>query len=278
MAASHNELCDALKPSCLDMRAAPQDSRLAFIFTGQGAQWHAMGRELIDRYEIFGSTLRAADHHLKNLGASWSVIDEVKKDAASSRLQSASIGQPACVAIQCALVDLLSSWNVRPLSVAGHSSGEIAAAYTCGSLTLESALTVAYHRGLLASVHLEKNSKLRGGMLAVGLSETDAQPFLDRIPPSTGKAVVACVNSPRSVTLSGDRSAILCVQSMLEARQIFVRKLGVSTAYHSHHMEIVAPSYLSALQVNVLRFLVFPIQLVGLFRFMSHIYLSLIHI
>ena len=145
------------------------------------------------------------------------------------------------------MVDLLRSWNVIPSSVTGHSSGEIAAAYACGSITFTTALSVAYHRGRLASKLVENGSKLRGAMLAVGLSEQDAQVHIARIPEGSDKVVVACFNSPRSVTVSGDRSAIIRLQSILEARQIFVRRLAVSAAYHSHHMELVAPEYLAAL-------------------------------
>ena len=116
----------------------------------------------------------------------------------------------------------------------GHSSGEIAAAYAAGCITFRSALTVAYRRGELASAVLERNSKFRGLMLAVGLSEQDAQPFIAKIADESGKVVVACVNSPRSVTVSGDRIAVIRLQTILEARQIFVRRLPVSIAYHSH--------------------------------------------
>lgn len=207
-----------------------------------------MGRELIGRYGVFETTLRSADDQIRNLGASWSVLDELLKDSADSRVASAAIGQPLCTAIQCALVDLLSSWNVKPEAVMGHSSGEIAAAYACGSLTLQSALAISYHRGLLASTKLERNIKLRGGMLDAVVSEAEADLFISRVRSGIGKAVVACVNSPRSVTISGDRSAITPVQCMLEARQIFVRRLGVSTAYYSHHKEIVAQEYLAVLE------------------------------
>ena len=84
--------------------------------------------------------------------------------------------------------------------------------------------------------------------MAAGLSEDEAHVFISQIPEGKGKAVVACVNSPRSVTISGDRMAIISLQSTLEARQIFVRRLAVNTAYHSHHMAIVADSYLAALR------------------------------
>lgn len=85
-------------------------------------------------------------------------------------------------------------------------------------------------------------------MIAAGLSEAEAKEFISQIPEGKGKAVVACVNSPKSVTISGDRTAIMSLQSTLEAREVFVRRLAVSTAYHSHHMGIVAESYLTALQ------------------------------
>lgn len=174
-------------------------------------------------------------------------LDELLLPSETSRINSAAIGQPLCTALQLALVNLLASWNANPISVTGHSSGEIAAAYACGSITFESALDISYHRGFLASAMLEKG-KVRGAMIAAGLSEVDANGFISQIPEGKGKAVVACVNSPKSVTISGDRAAIMNLQSTLEARQVFVRKLAVNTAYHSHHMDIVAGSYLTALQ------------------------------
>ena len=173
--------------------------------------------------------------------------DELLQSQEKSRVNSAAIGQSLCTAVQIAMVDLLRSWNVLPTAVTGHSSGEIAAAYACGSITFNTALTVAYHRGRLAGELFENGSKLRGAMLAVGLSEQDVQTYIARVAETSGKIVVACVNSPRSVTVSGDRAAIIRLQSVLEARQIFVRRLAVSAAYHSHHMEIVAPEYLAAL-------------------------------
>ncbi|KAL8882951.1 MAG: hypothetical protein Q9198_000127 [Flavoplaca austrocitrina] len=248
IAASPQEFLSALDAETLEPRRILPDQPLSFIFTGQGAQWFGMGRELIGRYPSFRSTLTIADTHFQSLGASWSLIDELMQPAESSRVNHAVVGQPLCTAIQCALVDLLASWNIKPSSVTGHSSGEIAAGYACGSLLLESALTISYHRGLLASTRLEENGKLRGAMLAASISETEAASLIRRIPPGRGQAMVACVNSPGSITLSGDSQAIMTIQSMLQAREIFTRKLQIGTAYHSHHMQIVADCYLAALQ------------------------------
>ena len=108
-------------------------------------------------------------------------------------------------------------------------------------------MTASYHRGYLASTILERG-KLRGAMIAVGLPQAETELLISELPAGRGKAVIACVNSPRSVTVSGDRTAVISLQSKLEARHIFVRRLGVNTAYHSHHMDIIANSYLDALK------------------------------
>lgn len=152
------------------------------------------------------------------------------------------MSQPACTAIQLALVDLLTSWGVRPKAVVGHSSGEIAAAYAAGILSLEECVRVAYCRGVAANL-LMKDETVQGAMLAVGANAGDIQQILDAM---RGKQVViACVNSESSVTLSGDREAIGDLQAALDKEGIFTRKLHVDVAYHSHHMAKVAPQYRS---------------------------------
>lgn len=75
-AASREELLDVLAPPQLEPLRSLNDPRIGYVFTGQGAQWYAMGVELIDRYEVFRSTLLSADTFFKSLGASWSLIGE----------------------------------------------------------------------------------------------------------------------------------------------------------------------------------------------------------
>lgn len=143
------------------------------------------------------------------------------------------MAQPACTAIQLALVDMLASWNVKPDGVTGHSSGEIAAAYACGAISFETAMCVAYARGVVAN-HLAIDNAVDGTMLAAGLSEQDAKRYIAKLPLSCGSVRVACINSPRSVTVSGDTDAIVQLHDILESQKIFVRKLPVDVAYHSH--------------------------------------------
>ena len=144
-----------------------------------------------------------------------------------------------CTALQIALVDLLSSWGIYPDSVTGHSSGEIAAAYASGALSMNDAMSVAYYRGLLAGRLL--NHPIRGAMMAVGMSAEEIQPYLDKFPST--QLVVACINSPSSVTVSGDKLAVETLGQILKGQPVFSRRLEVGVAYHSPHMENVAEQY-----------------------------------
>ncbi|KAL2164963.1 hypothetical protein VTH06DRAFT_259 [Thermothelomyces fergusii] len=249
VASSRPELVKALRSPPDPVQRSTAEPKIGFVFTGQGAQWWAMGRELM-RYPVFARAMADCDEAVRSCGASWSLIDELLKDQKSSRINEAELSQPICTALQIALVDLYASWGIFPRRVVGHSSGEIAAAYAAGALSLKSAMIVAYYRGLLSSNI--KDLGYKGGMLAAGLSEADAIKEIEAMGSSFGKIVVACVNSPRSVTLSGDRSAVSRMQTILTSKNLFARKLQVDTAYHSHHMLALSEEYrlrMSALAV-----------------------------
>jgi acyl transferase domain-containing protein/NADPH:quinone reductase-like Zn-dependent oxidoreductase len=224
--------------------------RIGWVFTGQGAQWWAMGRELYHQYPVYTSAIDRADAHLLSIGAKFSLITELEKDESTTQVNEACISQPACTAIQLALVDLLRSWGVRPFAVVGHSSGEIGAAYAAQLITFADAMTIAYHRGRLIPILKKKYPHLEGCMMAVGASEMQVAPLLDRIPTSLGQARIACINSPFSVTISGDVRAVSELQALLEGTYpgMFVRRLQVDTAYHSHHMNLVAKDYTESLR------------------------------
>lgn len=131
-------------------------------------------------------------------------------------MHETAFSQPISVALQLCLVDLLKSWGITPSAVTSHSSGKIAAAYAVGVLSFQEALGVVYHRGRLVQKYQELSS-LAGGMLAAGLSADKAEAYLQTT--TSGRVVVACINSPDSVTLSGDLPALEEVASRsLKAR------------------------------------------------------------
>ena len=104
--------------------------KVGFVFTGQGSQWHAMGRQLIEQSRLFKQTLERCDTSLQRLPDSpdWSCVDELCKPADNSRLLQSRFSQPICAALQLGIVELLRAWGISPSAVVGHSSGEIVAA------------------------------------------------------------------------------------------------------------------------------------------------------
>lgn len=141
VASTSTELLEELDQTIHPKRASTAVP-LSFIFSGQGAQWHAMGRELISSSRCFRQSICAMDDTIRQEGSLWSLIDELLKEESESRIGEAEISQPATTAIQIALVDLLESFSIRPSRVVGHSSGEVAAAYAAGALSRENAILV----------------------------------------------------------------------------------------------------------------------------------------
>ncbi|KAF7445064.1 Polyketide synthase module protein [Pyrenophora tritici-repentis] len=217
---------------------------VTFVFSGQGAQWHAMGLELINLSHVFRQSMSAMEDVLRQQGCQWSLVEELSRPLKQSRVGEAEIAQPATTAIQIALVDLLENFSIRPSRVVGHSSGEIAAAYAAGALSCNSAILLAYHRGVF-SAKAKKVADVPGSMMAVSLNEIEAMQHLKKL--TRGTAVVACVNSSSSLTLSGDETALDELKEVLDKDDIFARKLRVDTAYHSHHMQCVAEEYQEAI-------------------------------
>jgi len=213
-----------------------------FVFTGQGAQWPQMGRQLLVNgpTSIFTESLRRSRDLLLGFGADWDLIEEILRDAEATRIHSAELAQPATTAIQIALVDSLENLHVSPSAVIGHSSGEIAAAYAAGFISHSAALRISFYRGL-APGSIRKKGYPRGAMLVVGAGEEEIIDHLDNV--TKGTVSVACVNSPRNITISGDEGPIQELATMLASKGIFNRSLRVDTAYHSYHMRAAAQEY-----------------------------------
>ena len=206
-----------------------------------------MGRELLHCYPVFAQSMATADQYFTKLGADWSLLAELSRTSNDSRINEATLSQPCCTAIQVALVNLLRSWAILPEFVCGHSSGEIAAAYSAGHLSAFDALGIAFFRGQSIKRLREKHPNLEGRMLAAGLSPDQALDYITRNSSPSGKVVIACINSPKSVTLSGDKAALQILQEHLDCDGVFNRLLAVDVAYHSHHMALVRKEYVEAI-------------------------------
>lgn len=218
----------------------------AFIFTGQGAQWFAMGRELLV-YPVFRDRVAEADKFLASLGSGFSVLEELtQREADTTKIDQPLYSQTLCTVLQVALVDLLASWNLMPKRVIGHSSGEIGAAYAAGALDRESAWKVAYYRGVVSAK--PSASGVQGAMMAVGCSAEEVGPLITQVNEklgAKGELVIACYNSPKSLTISGDEAKIDALGEIASSKKLFARKLRVGKAYHSSHMVPVSDEYRS---------------------------------
>ena len=248
IASSLSHLCSALDdPAAHIVSTRPSTKqRLGFVFTGQGAQWVRMGFEL-NKYPVFRESVKFSDEYLRfAFDCPWSVRAEMDSEQQKSKINLPTCCQSICTVLQLALIDLLESWNISPSVVIGHSSGEIAAAYCLGSLSKEDALKIAYYRDLLLSDVSRVSSQPSGAMMAVEASELQVQGWIDRL--NGGQVVVACVNSPSSVTISGDISAIEEIQDILTREGVLARRLAVEAAYHSPHMNRLSAPYLDAIK------------------------------
>ncbi|KAJ5971450.1 Acyl transferase/acyl hydrolase/lysophospholipase [Penicillium vulpinum] len=210
--------------------------KIVMVFAGQGAQWPGMGLKLYHCNATFRRSLLEMDRVLQDLpdAPAWSIIDEIGKENGTSELYLSSHSQPICTALQIALVDVLFELNIMPYAVIGHSSGELAAAYAAGRLTASQAVISAFYRGAVAGKVTQA-----GGMAAVGMGRDDVYQFL------RPGVVLACENSPSSVTISGDVDEVEhAMQAISVARpEVLARRLKCDTAYHSHHMKAIGETY-----------------------------------
>ncbi|KAL1608555.1 hypothetical protein SLS60_003497 [Paraconiothyrium brasiliense] len=219
------------------------------VFPGQGAQYAAMGKGIIEASPSAWDIIDALDQALATLPLEdrplWKLKDELFLDETQSRLHEAEISQPCTTAIQILLVISLKAAGIKLKAVVGHSSGEIGAAFAAGFISAEDAIRNAYYRGL----HSGRTSKTgkQGAMLAVSVSAQEAT-ALCNLPKSQGRITLAAINSSSDVTFSGSFDAIEELEAHLRDNGISTKRLSVNNAYHSKYMLRCSKLYETSLE------------------------------
>ena len=202
---------------------------IAFMFSGQGAQWAGMAAQLYRTHSVFRNAMDRC-HALAQPHLEHGLLEVIfAREGGDALVNRTDYTQPALFAVEYALAELLKSWGISPDAVIGHSLGEFVAACTAGVMTLEDAMRLVTARGAL--MHQMPNG---GSMVAIFAQESVARALIDKIAP---ELAVAAMNGPLNTVVSGDRDTLRMLLEELDRQHISYRELHVSNAFHSPRTE-----------------------------------------
>ncbi|WP_413198535.1 beta-ketoacyl synthase N-terminal-like domain-containing protein [Nostoc piscinale] len=219
----------------------PSHCPVIFMFSGQGAQYANMGRELYELEPVYKKYVDTCAEILQPyLGLDIRSLlypHPEATEAAANQLQQTFLTQSALFVTEYALAQLLMSWGVHPEAMIGHSIGEYVAAAIAGVFSLEDALAIVAKRGQLMQ------QLPPGGMLAIKLPAKDVQSLLDTSEFYRASLQIAVINSPSACVVSGISSVITALEQQLTVQAVECRRLHTSHAFHSLMMEPILPAF-----------------------------------
>ena len=223
------------------------ERRLVMVFAGQGTQWAGCGRTLYEAHPVFRRAIDAIEEHWREHADTS--LREACFTAHQEDLDEVQLAQPAIFMIQCALAELFKTWGVYPDCVVGHSSGEVAAAYACGALSLADATRLVYHRATL-----QQRVAGSGRMLAIGLDRPGVEELLDGLDipfrldgDRPVRVEIACENAPANTVICGREDDLQPAMEELDRRSLQSRLIPGNIAFHSRAMDVIRDDAFDAL-------------------------------
>ncbi len=210
-------------------------SKIGFLFPGQGSQQLNMGTVLVKRYDWAREIIQMADKSLKeisDINLSQLIYRPLEKagdrkeiDQWTQALSQPETAQPAVCTGSLLWLTLLRKLGVTPLAVGGHSLGEVTAFSAAGAFDPKSLLRFAALRGRA----MTQNGN-EGAMVSLKCPREKAESLIQDI---SDYLILANINSPTQMVLSGETAAVDMVIQMASAEGILSHRLNVSSAFHS---------------------------------------------
>jgi acyl transferase domain-containing protein len=207
--------------------------KIAFLFTGQGAQYQFMGRKLFEVEPVFRAALERCAQIIDPL-LQTSLVSVVNGENPEI-LHQTQFAQPALFALEYALFEQWRAWGIEPAMVMGHSLGEYAAAVSAQVLSLEQAAKLVVTRG-----RLMQSVQTPGGSAAVFASEDFVRPYVE---PYLDSVAIAADNAPERVLIAGEQKHLQMICNALEAKGIEVRPMIGLAAPHCPLMDPILDTF-----------------------------------